>query len=1026
MTVLFTDVVGSTALAERVDPESLRRAMGRYFSEMRAVLERHGGTVEKFIGDAVMAVFGIPAVHEDDALRAVQAAVEMREALARLNDDLERESGLRIEIRTGVNTGDVVAGDPGEGQSFVSGDAVNVAARLEQHAGPGEILIGETTWHLVRHATSLELVEPIAAKGKRDPVPAWRVASVEPGAQVGDRGLRSPLVGRDGEMDALRAAFGAMMDEGGAHLVTVLGPAGAGKSRLTREFTAEIAARATVLQGRCLHYGEGITFWPVAEIVRQAAGIVGDEPEDDARARLAALLPRDDESGVVSERVAAVVGVAESTGPIEETFWAIRRLLEALAEPAPLVAVVEDVHWAEPTLLDLLEYLADFVGDRRILLLCTARPDLLELRPSWAAPRERAASVTLRPLDERASEELVTNLLNAALLPQELRERIVRTAEGNPLFVEEFLRMLIDEGRLERVNAHWSLVGDSLDLAVPPTIRALLSARLDRLEAAERAVIQRASVVGKIFYWGAVSRLSPEADRPAVGRHLQTLVRKELIRPDRGEFGGEDAFRFGHILIRDAAYDATPKRTRAALHERFAEWLEGRSVGRAGGLEEFLGYHLEQARRYLDDLGPPDDHAREVGLRAAEHLGRAGKAALGRGDARAAENLLSRAMDLLPADDTDRLDLALNLIDAVWTLGDQAGMEALIENTAATVPPETALAHRLGVREVLRRIMTEPSSDFRGLHDEARAHAVALEQLGDELGQSEAWFMAGRLGFDTGRLAEAAEELERALVRAEAAGHRQRMAQAIMPLSWILTEDLTPVDRAIAALELLRERADGHRLAEGAVDLSIAHHLALAGRSEEAGRRAEAARRGFEDLGARLMSITFVSLFSSRIDVILGNTEVAAARERRSFHVLERMGNSGFLSSRAAFLALVLPDLGLDDEAMEFATIAEQSAARDDLEPQVWLRQARAKVMSHRGDHEGAERQAGEALAIISATEWAFRQAEALATLSAVLEASGRTDEAVAHLRHAIELYDRKQATYPAGQARRHLEALIG
>jgi len=604
VTVVFSDVMGSTSLGEQLDQESLRSVVSRYFVVARTVLERHGGTVEKFIGDAVMAVFGVPETHEDDALRGIRAAAELREELASLNEELLSSFGTSIQIRTGVNSGEVVAGDASAGQAFVSGDAVNVAARLEQAAQPGEILIGADTLALTRDAVHVEPVVPLSLKGKAEPVPAFRLLDVSPQGPAYARRLDAPMVGRDEELTKLLKEFERATEGPTCELVTVRGDAGVGKSRLIRELSSRLAGRALVLEGHCLPYGEGITFWPVAEIVKRAAKIDEDDSPDEARARIRALLPEaGPEAGLIAERVANAIGLGEAEGSIQETFWAIRRLFETLADERSFVAVIDDVHWASPTLLDLIEYLVGFSHGHPMLLVCTARHDLREDHPDWGRD---GVTIALQPLPRTDSTQLVSHLLEEAQLPDEVRTTVVDTAGGNPLFVEEMVRMLIDDGFLHRDGARWVSSTQPSRPSAPTTIQALIAARLDRLRDEERAVLQRGSVVGKVFYWGAVTELSPPQARGYVGGHLQTLTRRELIMPETSTLAGEDAFRFSHILVHDAAYTSTPKRTRAHLHERFASWLEQIAGSRLSEFEESVAYQYEQAYRYLEELGPAD------------------------------------------------------------------------------------------------------------------------------------------------------------------------------------------------------------------------------------------------------------------------------------------------------------------------------------------------------------------------------------------------------------------------------------
>jgi len=466
VTIVFTDLTGSTGLGERLDPEALRRVMERYFAETRSVLERHGGMVEKFIGDAVMAVFGIPTTHEDDALRAVKAAAEMRERLAVLSTALERERGVTLAVRTGINTGEAVVGDPESRQFYATGDVVNVAARLEQAAAPGEIVLGPLTHRLVHEAVRLQSLAPLSLKGRAEAVEAWRLLEVLDDVPAFARRLDTPFVGRQRELQLIEQAFERAAG-GRVELVTVLGAAGIGKSRLARELLASVRERARSVVGRCLPYGEGITYWPLVEIVKQVAGT-------DARAGLGELLAGDDDGDLIAARVAEAVGPQEGGARTEEIFWAVRRLLEQLARERPLVAVLDDLHSAEPTFLDLIEYVASF-AHAPLLVLCVARPELLESRPSWSPPKLGGTTIALEPFSEQEAETLIQRLLRGSHVSKALRERIVDSAEGNPLFVEQMLAHARDND------------ASGIEVAVPPTIQALLAARVDRLPVSERA-----------------------------------------------------------------------------------------------------------------------------------------------------------------------------------------------------------------------------------------------------------------------------------------------------------------------------------------------------------------------------------------------------------------------------------------------------------------------------------------------------------------------------------------------------------
>ena len=585
---------------------------------------------------------------------------------------------------------------------------------MEQAAQPGEILIGAGTLSLVRDAVRVEATEPLPLKGKSEPVQAFRLLDVLAGAPALARRLDSPMVGRDDELRQLLDAFDRAERGRSCELVTIVGEAGVGKSRLTTEVLSRLAGRATVLEGRCLPYGDGITFWALAEMVRRAAAIDEADPPADALAKIADLLNGEDDAALVRDRVGAAIGLSDATGAIQETFWATRRLLEALAADRPVVAVFDDIHWAEPTLLDLLEYVAGFSREHPILVLCMARPELRETRPEW----DRAGTViTLAPLDSATSEDLIQNLIRSARLPSQIRDRIVEAAEGNPLFVEEMLRKLIDDGALRRDDGAWVATADLSRLSAPGTIQALITAGLDRLQDEGRAVIQRAAVVGQVFYWGAVTELSPEDARPAVGTNLQTLQRKELIRPEASPFAGEDAFRFSHLLVRDAAYESIPKRTRADMHERFASWLERVAGDRLAEYEEIVGYHLEQAHRYVIELGPPGDRSRTLGEMASSLLAKSGRAALDRSDVPAALNLLSRALELVPADSPARPRLLVDLCLALELSG-------RYDDEAAQLEEAASLAQAAGDRRVeslvaIRKTTLRPAPFVASIRDPA-------------------------------------------------------------------------------------------------------------------------------------------------------------------------------------------------------------------------------------------------------------------------------------------------------------------
>jgi class 3 adenylate cyclase/tetratricopeptide (TPR) repeat protein len=1022
VTIVFADVTGSTALGERLDPEALRRVMGRYFDEMAAVIERHGGTVEKFIGDAVMAVFGIPRLHEDDAVRAVRAAVGMREALAVLNEELERAHGEGLAARIGVNTGEVVAGDPAAGQRLVTGDPVNIAARLEQAAAPGEILIGDPTYRLVKDAVEVEAVDPLTLKGKEDRVPALRLIAVSAGAAGHERHLDSPMVGRTKELSLLEHALERAVTERTSHLFTLMGPAGVGKSRLVHEFLTGAAADATVLRGRCLSYGDGITLFPLAEVIHRAASILDTDPPAVARSKLESVLQGAPDAERVAGLVAGLFDWGES-GATEDAFWAVRKLLEHLARDRPLIVVFDDIHWGEPTFLDLIEHLADWTRDAALVVLCIARPELLEVRPGWGGGKMNATSILLEPLPSDEASQLVDNLLGRAEIPATARERILEAAEGNPLFVEEMLAMLIDDGLIRFEDGTWRSVEDLADVTVPPTIHLLLAARLDRLDAEERAVIERGAVEGKVFHRGAVTTLSPETVRPHVPTRLLALARKELIRPDRPEFAGEDAFRFRHLLIRDAAYQAMPKEQRAELHERFADWLEVAAKDRLGEYEEILAHHLEQASRYRMELGIADDQARSLAQRATEHLYASAVRADERGDVGTARSLLERSVELADGRLYARSLLLLSTILPELGQYPAAYETAVRAIDAAEAVSDRGTALRAELIRIVNRGSVDPEHAIAQEREEALAVLAEAEELGDQELRDGAVLTLALLAFYRGRTAETVSLLDEVILRAATMPRRDRFWIATT-LSIAAYFGPLPVDEALAAVE------KAHRL-RGETPTGEAHFLrvtaallGMAGRFDEAHDMVTRADALFEELGIP-MAVVSTNQGTGEMLRLEGRLEEAASLFREMHEAYESMGETGFNSTICGLLAMTLCDLERFDEAERFAERSRAMTAEDDFASQSEWRIAKARVLSSRGVHDEALTLADEAIEIADATDYLGWQAECYEVRGMVLGATGRGDDARSAYREALDRFERKSNVVAAARIRQRLEGLV-
>jgi predicted ATPase/class 3 adenylate cyclase len=965
VSILFCDLADSTALGERLDPEPLRELLGSWYEAMRIALERHGGRVEKFVGDAVMAVFGLPSAHEDDALRAVRAAIDMQAAVERLNASLDGRGLPELRIRIGINTGEVVTGD--DTTTLVTGDAVNTAKRLEQAAAGGEILIGAVTERLVRHAARLDAIAPVDAKGKANPVEAWRVRRLEEEAVL----YPEPrFVGRGRELELLEAAWERARVANRCQLVTILGEAGIGKSRLVSELAARIEGQ--VVSGRCLSYGEGITYWPVLEVLRELRTLPS---QPDAARALRSLL------GEVKEPSSA-----------EEIAWGFRQLLEERAQETPLLCVFDDLQWAEETFLDLLEHLALLSRDAPILLLCMARPELSERRAGWPV------ELRLQPLEGEPVSELIPETL-----PEDLREKIAHSAAGNPLFLIEMTALTRE--------------GDG-ELSVPPSLRALLSARLDQLSPEERHLLQCASVEGEIFHRGSLLALCPEEVH--LTPRLASLVRKELLYPTGAQLPGEDAFRFRHLLLRDAAYAALPKADRASLHERFAAWAEERS----GEYDELLGYHLEQAVRYRGEVGAVSERDRVQATRASEFLGSAGGRALSRGDMPAAVDLLSRAVFLGRESDDRRLTLLPELGAALREAGELTRADEVLSE--ALEAGRSTGNRRAEVAALIERAVLRLASEPEDEADlkEVEASIPALEELEDDRALAAALSLIGRRqGLWKGRFADGEAALERALTHARRLGDRRQEALILGQLALSALMGPTPVDEAIARCRRLITEAGGDRLVQANVARYLAVLEAMRGNFADATALVGEARATYEDLGMRLMAQAAISLAYGAIGLLAADYRAAGIQLRAGLDALEEMGERGYLSTVAAFLAQALYGQRRLEEADDLAHLALASAAPDDLWSQVLSRGTRAKVCASRGAHEEAERYARDAVGLAAATDALDLHGNALVDLADTLALAGRSQEAAVCLKDGLRLYERKGNDVSAERARARLAA---
>ena len=727
-TVLFVDLVDSTSFVSASDPEVVRRRVTQFFDRVSSSIERYGGTVEKFAGDAVMAAFGIPQAHEDDSERAVRAALEI----------LDGVDQLELQARIGVEAGEVVTG-AGD-STFATGEAVNIAARLQQLAEPGQILLGPAAHRLTLGRIEVDDVGPVEVRGRDEPVWAW--AATGAGGRAPARVAVTPLVGRDHELDLLANTFARATRDRRAHLVTIYGEPGVGKSRLANEFLASLEG-TTVLHGRCLPYGESITYWPLAEMVKGAADIADDDPLDVAIEKLRECCP--------AEAVADLLGLA--TGVLEavhgersqqEISWAAREWAQLMAQTQPLILVFEDIHWAEEPLLELIEHMTSWVRDGSLMIMCLARPELLDIRSDWGGGRVRATAIELEPLGAADSEVLIEALAEDGAISATTKRALLDKTGGNPLFLEEVMLNVAECGE-ERAAKE-----------IPDTVQALIAARIDRLDGVSKAVLQRASVIGRTFWGGAIEHLSGgEGIEEAID---DLLLRDLVVGESRSSLKNETAYRFKHVLIRDVAYASLTKSARAKHHASFAEWLRERA---GDELLEIRAHHLDHAASLLAELdgAPPADLARE----AAGTLEEAGRRALAREANQAARHLFLRSVELEPT-----LDRRYMAAKAAWRLDDLPAvareMEAVREESVRIGDKNlegkalTALADMVLMREA----------------DPIRARALAEQALAliedDPPARFDALRVAWNAAYWVGDLADA----ERYVDRAARAGARSR------------------------------------------------------------------------------------------------------------------------------------------------------------------------------------------------------------------------------------------------------------
>jgi class 3 adenylate cyclase/ATP/maltotriose-dependent transcriptional regulator MalT len=937
-TVLFVDLVDSTGLVAQADPEVVRQRVNRYFAQVSHCIETHGGTVEKFAGDAVMAAFGVPIAHEDDAERALRAALAI----------VPEVEALGLAVRVGVESGEVVVEDAQS--TFATGEAVNLAARLQQAAQPGEILLGPAARRLAARAVEVENAGPVEIRGRAEPVWAWRVLRVHDPHRV----VSAPFVGRDGELELLENSLTRAVRDRRVQLVTLYGEPGLGKTRLVAEFV-ESLERVTALSGRTLPYGEGVTYWPLASMIKASAGITDDDPANNAFEKLRLCC----ESEAVADLLAVALGVlgaAEGERTPEQLTWAALRWAEQLADVQPLVLVFEDVHWAEEPLLELIEHLARSLRSAPVLIIAVARPELLDTRPSWGGGIRGASAIELVPLDARESEELADALMSESDVPPAQRALVLERAEGNPLFLEEIARVLGDDR-------------EALD-RIPDTVQALIAARIDLLEPEEKRVLQSAALIGRVFWRGALDRLASDLD---VGCMLDGLLAREFIVPEeRSTISGDRAFRFKHVLIRDVAYSGISKAQRAEQHQVFAQWVDERAHDE---FAEIRAHHLDEAAQLLDELDGtvPADLAREAAAAADE----AGRRALRRGAFVVARRMLLRATELEPT--AARRYLAAH---AAWRLSDVPSVRDEAEGALADARAEGLPDVEGRALVLLAELALHADSDVARAHDLAD-EALAILPLDELAGLYDAHSLLGTIFWWRGDAEGARRHGEATLELAHEAGRPELESLALTQLAGVegvqghAAESLELLERATELAE-----KSGSREAT-AFALAVRGRRAVEGGLEQAEDDLRTALEIFGETGAAGRH-GWAQANLGEIYRLRGELTAAERTLRDAVRRLRTTHEQGYLAEAERQLAEVLVKQGKLSEAERLVAEAQRRVGRGDVWTRASILHALGVVRAAQGRTDEAEAAFADALAIIEPTMYVILARDVRASLESL------------------------------------------
>lgn len=982
VTVVFAEMTPESPNAQ--DPEARRLLIRRGHELVSDALIRHGGTVEGLIGDVVVAVFGLPSARENDATRAVRASLDIQESMGGLNDDLTTE-GARLDVRIGINTGEVIVGGSEDASSVASGAAVGVASRLQQAARDGEVLVGETTQRLVKKTFRVEERE-IADSTIRAFTVIETALAVSPGDDA-----ETEMVGRDDELQELTTLFEASIGAGKARFLSVVGEAGIGKSRLIREFAATVSRDARVLTGHCPPYGDGITFWPLREVVLAATGGVGREA---IAHRLAQSVEPDDARAMAAE-IAEAIGLNEESEVGGRLFGAVQRFFESVAETRPLVVVLEDLHWAQPMLVELTDHLVSAI-QAPVVIVGSFRTEHVDLFDRWERLRREGATISLGPLSAAASEQLIADM--TVDVPEQTRTRIADIGQGNPLFLEQ-LSVVVEET---------SDVPD-LDLALPASLQAVLVARIDRLGPAERDLLRCASVAGRSFTVDTLAELVPAKVRPALGRHLAALQEKSLIRRDVVD---DQDLTFRHVLIQHEAYRSIPRETRAELHLRLAESLDRQRPSGEGGFDELVGYHLEQAYNNRGRLGVDDTEIGRLAQAAGERLARAGARANRRYDAEAAANLFARARALLDDDHPEMSEVLRQLAEVYQVLGrNRAGQEVLDDRLRLATGDLERDAIRLESAKISLAIGPDPIS-LEAVERQAVRSLKAYAEIGDQAGMARACLVLAQLCERGGRMVEMEQVAQRGLVHADLSDESREQLAHRWLLALAVARGPTPVRMGISLCEDL-SRWQGREHPGVLAEVSVL--WAMVGDIER-GRATMARAKNLMAAALRVRRpLMFAAVLTGEMETMAGDLVAAEEAYRTAIRLATEFGERDVIARAEAALSLVLVER---DEVAEAATMAAGSrehAPAKGVGQALW-RVASAAVASARGD-ERAPQLAQVAVELVP-EEMLSLAADVRLVLAGALDAAGNHASASDVRDDALARYERKGNMAGARRAR--------